>query len=232
MWPFGRRRASARPTVSLTFDDGLASQRRAAALLDERGLPATFYVPSGLIGALPNRLAWDDVRSLAAAGHEIGGHTRTHVHLTEVPEEEARAEILRDHAELVAQGLRPATFAYPFGEHDERARRLVEEAGYDAGRAVGGIVESIPPRLRFALRTPHSARSSTTADDLAAFVHIAEHEGGWLLLVFHHVGEGAETDYTTSEADLTRFLDWLLTREVEVRRVCDVAAVSRRGRSP
>jgi len=213
-----------RAIVSLTFDDGLSSQRRAAALLDERGLLGTFYVPSGMIGSISNRLGWEDVRALAAAGHEIGGHTRTHVHLSEVSPEDAADQIAADRQELLGRGLEVSTFAYPFGEHDERVRALVRDAGYTAARAVGGVLESVPPADVFALRTPHSARSWTDADDLAALVRVAEHEGAWALPVFHHIGEGAETDYATSEADFAAFLDWLLTRNVTVRRVSDVVS--------
>jgi peptidoglycan/xylan/chitin deacetylase (PgdA/CDA1 family) len=207
--------------VSLTFDDGLASQRTAAALLEARGLAATFYVSSGLVGE-PGRLTWDEVRSLAAAGHEIGGHTRTHVHLPDVADGVAEDEIRADRNELLARGLDPVTFAFPFGENDERSRAFAQAAGYRAARAVGGLLETIPPEDLYDLRAPHSARGRTNADDLAAFVRVAEHEGAWVIPIFHHVGDGGESEYTTRVAELERFLDWLLTRDVDVRRVCDV----------
>src|SRR5436305_15141417 len=158
-----RRRPPPRATVSLTLDDGVASQRAAAELVDARGLKATFYVPTGLVGTA-GRLDWAEVEQLAAAGHEIGGHTRSHVRLPELTDEEAEKEIGADRRALLERGLEARTFAYPFGEHDLRARSLVKSAGYEAARAVGGILETIPPEELYALRTPHSARGRTDAD--------------------------------------------------------------------
>ncbi len=213
-----------RAIVSLTFDDGLACQRDALALLDERGLHGCFYVGSGFIGHSPARLDWDDLQRAQRNGHEIGGHTLAHPHLVELSERKARKQIVRDRQELTNRGLDVLTFAYPYGEHDLRVKEIVREAGYIAARAVGGVVETAPPGDPYALRTPHSARRWTTPDDLAAFVRVAEHEGAWMMLVFHHVCDGEGLDYSTRREDLAAFLDWLLTRDVSVRRVRDVIA--------
>src|SRR4051794_30162773 len=61
--------------VSLTFDDGRASQRNAGALLADNGVRGTFYIVSGGVGSSPWYLDLSDVQGLAAAGNEIGGHT-------------------------------------------------------------------------------------------------------------------------------------------------------------
>ena len=63
--------------VSLTFDDGLLNQYQLAPLLAAQGVPATFYVNSGEINT-GGTMSWDQTRELAAAGHEIGGHTLNH----------------------------------------------------------------------------------------------------------------------------------------------------------
>jgi peptidoglycan-N-acetylglucosamine deacetylase len=78
-WPEGKRGA-----VSLTFDDGLDSQREIALpMLEEHGFRSTFYVnPSGsdddrdLDGTWRDRLErW---RGAASFGHEIGNHSLLH----------------------------------------------------------------------------------------------------------------------------------------------------------
>ena len=74
--PRGTVTGNGHPIVSLTFDDGLASQRLASELLEGRGLRGTFYVPSGLVGSR-GHLGWDDIIRLAEQGHEVGGHTHT-----------------------------------------------------------------------------------------------------------------------------------------------------------
>jgi peptidoglycan/xylan/chitin deacetylase (PgdA/CDA1 family) len=214
----GRKRA----TVSLTFDDGLACQRHAFALLEERGLYGTFYVSSDLIGRSTQHLGQRDLLDAQARGHEIGGHTLAHAHLTGLSERKARKQIVGDRLALRGLGFDALTFAYPYGEHDERARGLVREGGYLGARSVGGVIETLPPADRFALRTPHSARTQTGATDLCAFVRVAEHESCWMILVFHHVCADADSEYATDPRDFAEFLDWLVTRDVVVRRVRDV----------
>jgi peptidoglycan/xylan/chitin deacetylase (PgdA/CDA1 family) len=211
--------------VSLTFDDGLASQRLAAELLSARGLTGTFYVPSGLVGR-PGRLGWDDLRALAAQGHAVGGHTSTHVHLPELAAGAARGEIEGDRDALLEHDLDPVTFAYPYGEASPELESIVADLGYAAARGIGGIVETTPPENAFRLRTPHSARRWTTSEQLAALVLVAEHEGGWMIVPFHHLEPDGNvgSSYTTEPSLLAEFLDWLVARGVRVARVRDVVA--------
>src|SRR5919107_81955 len=106
-----RRTRPGATTVSLTFDDGRASQVRARRILAGHGLAGTFYVNSGRVGE-PTYLSWDEVDALAADAHEIGGHTVSHPHLPEVPVEDARREIGADREALLARGYAVTTFAY------------------------------------------------------------------------------------------------------------------------
>ena len=216
------------PVVSLTFDDGLASHRIAAELLAERGLEGTFYVPSGLVGRKGN-LGWDDLRAIRALRHEIGGHTSGHVHLPALDVAEARREIESDRLALLERDLDPVTFAYPYGESSSAVESLVREAGYVAARGVGGVVESLPPEDVFRLRTPHSARTWTTAEHLTALVLVSAHEAGWTILPFHHVEtEGRVTStYSTDPSQFAEFLDWIVARAARVVRVRDVVVPHR-----
>lgn len=209
--------------VSLTFDDGLASHARAADLLESRGLRGTFYVPSGLLGK-PGRLDWGDLVRLAERGHEIGGHTESHAALTEIPLEQARQEIARDRDALTSRGLDPSSFAYPYGKFTDEIADLVRALGYAAARGVGGVVETVPPLNPYQLRTPHSARTWTTADHLAGLTLAAQHEEGWLILPFHHIGHDRGSTYTTQPGQFTAYLDWLVERDMPVIPVREVIA--------
>jgi peptidoglycan/xylan/chitin deacetylase (PgdA/CDA1 family) len=221
--PTSTSAAPGRPVVSVTFDDGLASQRRAAELLEARGLHATFYVSSGLVGE-PDRLGWGDIVRLAARGHEIGGHTVSHAALSEIPLERARHEIVSDREALTAHGLEPVSFAYPYGKSTAETEDLVRHAGYLAGRGIGGVVETLPPGNAYRLRAPHSARAWTTAEQLAGLVLAAEHEEGWLIATFHHLGRDRRSNYTTPEREFSAFLDWLVERKVPVMPVRNVVS--------
>jgi peptidoglycan/xylan/chitin deacetylase (PgdA/CDA1 family) len=80
-------------------------------------------------------MTWDQVRSLSQRGFEIGGHTRTHVDLGQVPVEVARREIFGAREVLERRlGRAVETFAYPFGGRrhiNEANRALVQAAGFN-----------------------------------------------------------------------------------------------------
>lgn len=215
------------PIVSLTFDDGVTSQRIAGEALAERGLRGTFYVSSGAVGR-EGHLDWNDLRTLVEQGHEIGGHTSGHVHLPALSESEARREIESDRLALLERGLEPVTFAYPFGESSPAVESILRQVGYIAARGVGGVVESLPPENPFRLRAPHSARSWTTAEQLSALVLVGAHEAGWMIIPFHHIAvEGkVASSYTTDPLQFAEFLDWLVARGVRVESVRDIVAGS------
>jgi peptidoglycan/xylan/chitin deacetylase (PgdA/CDA1 family) len=134
-------------TVAVTFDDCYRDNLFAAQLLAEHGLPGCFFVPTAFVGTdtvfpwdagltrMPN-LTWDEVRAMAALGHEIGSHTVTHPDLGGVSAEQTRFELVESRRVLEEQLQRPVRwFAYPFGlrEHFREDRLgLVAEAGYEA----------------------------------------------------------------------------------------------------
>jgi len=129
--------------VVITFDDGFAEIRsRAAPVLDDLALPATFFVVSGRVG--PNRtwegdgelhgraiLAWDDVDELHELGFEIGAHTRTHPNLKNLAPEQVEAEVAGSRADLAERlGSPPRAFAYPYGKWSDVAADAAERAGF------------------------------------------------------------------------------------------------------
>jgi peptidoglycan/xylan/chitin deacetylase (PgdA/CDA1 family) len=149
-------------TLSITFDDGyLDNFEVAAPILGKLKLPAAFFVTTGFIGTSnpaawdrhlaqhPGWMTWDQVRSLAAQGFEIGSHTDTHINLGKVDPAVARAELRLSREKLQQElGTRPRLFAYPFGgrEHiSERSRELVREAGFECCIACHGGVNSGSP---------------------------------------------------------------------------------------
>ncbi|MEU0394155.1 polysaccharide deacetylase family protein [Streptomyces sp. NPDC006208] len=144
-WRPGGRPLPPRP-VLITFDDGYEGvHRHALPVLAEHGFAATVFVSTGWLrgahdegGALDTMLDWDQVRELAAAGVEIGGHTHTHPQLDQLSGERLRYETSRCR-DIVADemGAEPVSFAYPFGYSNRRVRRAVRAAGFRQSLAVG-----------------------------------------------------------------------------------------------
>jgi peptidoglycan/xylan/chitin deacetylase (PgdA/CDA1 family) len=146
-WRSGRP-LPARP-VLITFDDGYEGvHRHALPVLAEHGFPATLFVSTGWIrgpydtgGGLDTMLDWPQVRELAAAGVEIGGHSHTHPQLDQLGDGELRTELTRC-TEIVADelGTRPVSFAYPYGYSSRRVRQAVRATGYAQALAVGNAL--------------------------------------------------------------------------------------------
>jgi peptidoglycan/xylan/chitin deacetylase (PgdA/CDA1 family) len=130
--------------AAVTFDDGFADNATVARpILEEVGVPGTFFVVTGALGAALRTSAGPfalmtpgQVKAVAAAGHEIGAHSVTHVPLTEVSLQQARREIVDSHRYLEdLVGSAVTSFSYPKGRVNEQVRQLVRDAGYQ--QAVG-----------------------------------------------------------------------------------------------
>ncbi len=79
-------------------------------------------------------LDWDELRELAAAGIEAGGHSVNHAVLPNLPIAEARREIEGCRDAIAARlGRAPRHFAYPNGYHSPTVRRAVRDAGFETG---------------------------------------------------------------------------------------------------
>jgi hypothetical protein len=84
----------------------------------------------------PLFMPWDAVREMAAAGMDIGGHTRTHPILANVEDPATlRSEIVGCHEDLTARlPTPPISFAYPWGTTEAmsaEADELIEQAGFE-----------------------------------------------------------------------------------------------------
>lgn len=136
-----------RSTVCITFDDGYADNcTTAVPWLLEQGIPFTYFVTTNHVESgdpfahdvkagqplAPNTA--EQIRGMAAAGVEIGAHTRTHADLGQLTEEQAIYEEVvgskRDLEELLDQPVR--YFAFPFGMPENMstaAFRIAFQAG-------------------------------------------------------------------------------------------------------
>ncbi|MCX4646422.1 MULTISPECIES: polysaccharide deacetylase family protein [unclassified Streptomyces] len=145
IWRSPGRALPERP-VLITFDDGYEGvHRHALPVLAKHGFPSTLFVSTGwLRGAydtgrgLDTMLGWDEVRALAGAGTEIGGHSHTHPQLDQLDDDALGFELLRC-KEIVADelGSAPQSFAYPYGYSSRRVRAAVRGAGFAQSLAVG-----------------------------------------------------------------------------------------------
>ena len=214
--------AAGTTVVSLTFDDGQATQYATLAMLSSRRMVGTYYINSAMVDSSNYYMSWSQISELAAAGNEIGGHTLHHANLSTVDATRAKSEICDDRTNLLNRGFRPVTsFAYPEAASTPAVEQIVRDCGYTNARAAGDVAcggcpyaETVPPPDRYYLRTPPGITTSTTVADLKGYVTNAEtHGGGWVILAFHGICDNRCTeDNSISPEIFTPFLDWLADR--------------------
>lgn len=126
----GRASLPARPIV-VSFDDGYASQARAALpALRAHGWPGVLNLQVNRIGARGG-LSHAAVQRMIGAGWEIDAHSVTHPDLTRVTRQRLDDEVAGSRRALrAAFGVPAAFFAYPYGHQDARVRAAVRRAGF------------------------------------------------------------------------------------------------------
>ncbi|KEA05766.1 polysaccharide deacetylase family protein [Rhizobium rhizogenes] len=131
--------------AAITFDDSYANvYENALPVLQEFGFTATNFVVANQVGGsnvwdIPNGVArapcmsLEQLRKWVALGHEVGSHTLDHVHLPQLPMQEARRQIAHSR-ELLEDMLDEivSSFCFPYGDEMPLDRVLAYEAGYSA----------------------------------------------------------------------------------------------------
>ncbi|MFL5309052.1 MAG: polysaccharide deacetylase family protein [Myxococcales bacterium] len=216
--------------ISLTFDDALAQQLPAAATLEKHGMRGTFFLNTWrLRTSSADNMTAAQAKGLQDRGHEIGGHTLDHPHLTTLTSDQQRVQICNDRANLIGLGFDVQNFAYPFGDWNASARQGVADCGYNSARNVSGVsgkvaAETFTPKDALVLRAPTSVQTTDTVADLEELVTNAEKQGGWLLFTIHHVCDRCASNAIRPD-DLDSFLGWLEQRSAQgttTARVRDV----------
>jgi len=184
-------RAPLRPMISFTFDDAPASAAtRGADILEAHGLRGSYYVCAALAGldAATGPMAdRASVARLAAAGHEIGCHTYTHLDCGQARDVDAVEDVARNAEALVGWGIpTPATFAYPFGDVAPQTKHAL------AGRFT--LLRALNPG--FVMEGSDLNQAPCVAVDgpfgeATALRWVARGAGRrvWLLLCFHDVAD-------------------------------------------
>ena len=125
----GRRYAENAGVMSHQAYGPLVGVPRILDLLQEYGLPATFFVPGVTAERYP-----DAVEQILAAGHEVAHHSYAHVSPFDQDEAAERSDFERALESLARFGVEPKGFRCPSWEPTWRTPALVAEYGlaYDS----------------------------------------------------------------------------------------------------
>jgi poly-beta-1,6-N-acetyl-D-glucosamine N-deacetylase len=139
-------------TVAITFDDSYADVYTSAyPILKKRGWPFTFFVNTHAVGSGKLFVSWDQLRDMAKHGVTIANHTTQHDHLVRLQHNETQAAW---HARILADintaqqkiateiGSAPKLFAYPYGEYNPAAKKILKDLGYFAFTQQAGVLSA------------------------------------------------------------------------------------------
>lgn len=139
-FPYGKTKA-----LTFSFDDGKTADRKLIRIFDKYKMKGTFHLNTGNMLEV-NEGVYDEmygsylpkseIKPLYSR-HEVASHTSTHPYLTKLTDEDVLDEILKDRSELekLTRGL-VTGFSYPFGDYDDRIKKLLKKAGITYARTV------------------------------------------------------------------------------------------------
>lgn len=116
--------------IAISFDASWGADKTISILdiLDHYGVKTTFFLVGNWVEKYP-----DMVQEIFKRGHEIGNHSDTHPHMSQLSEDGIRKELrtMSDRVEKLT-GVRPTLFRPPYGDYNDRVISVSRAAGYEA----------------------------------------------------------------------------------------------------
>lgn len=211
--------------VVLTFDDAVSNHATfAAPLLKRHGFGATFYIcefPPDFETNKQQYMTWEQIRSLAEAGFEIGNHTLTHPSLADLDPVHIEKELSDLETRCAQYGIpKPTSFAYPGCATHPAALPLLAEKGYLSAR-IGSARAYIPGQ-----DSPFLIPSFPChGEDPAAFYKALEQarDGQIAVLMFHGVPEYTHPWVDTQPERFQEYMAYLAKERFTVIAMRDLA---------
>lgn len=202
-----------RAAISLTFDDGLASQvENALPLLKQHSIQSTFFlIKNSPFGAF-DKEAWAQA---ILDGHEIGSHSANHRKATELFGWEAMREATESMEWIKSElDYQATSFCYPFTDAPQDLRQAVINAGYKqarGGRQARKVLTVVKDDGFDLYNVPalHVNSALFNHGEIEAWIDATLERGAWLTMMFHGIGKESDWDNVTNDRFdyLLRFLN-------------------------
>lgn len=117
-----------KPQVAISFDAawGAEDTDTLIEILNKNNVNATFFLCGYWVDKYP-----DEVKKLYEAGNEIGNHSNTHPHSSQLSLEENKKNIMECHNKIKELlNIDPILYRPPFGEYNDTVITAAEECNY------------------------------------------------------------------------------------------------------
>jgi peptidoglycan/xylan/chitin deacetylase (PgdA/CDA1 family) len=216
-----------KPTVSLTFDDGLACQLDAVKELNLRNLKATFFLATGCPEYPWDLKTWQEV---SKNGHEIGSHSVSHEKAASM--RDPGFETLHSKRTLELHFDRSVkSYCYAYTDAPSFLQEAARKAGYSQAR--GGRVAR-PDKYYVRGDRPNLMNVTCfhvgpeTVKDSGVWAKETVRRNAWLTLMFHGTGDPQAWDNISLD-QFKKLLDDFQGAGVDIKTFADGADVYRRG---
>lgn len=116
------------PKVAISFDAAWGNEDTATLLsiLEKHNVKATFFMTGGWVESYP-----DDVKAIAAAGHDLGNHSQNHKQMSQISADECKQELQSVHDKVKAlTGQDMVLFRPPYGDYNDTLIDAANSLGY------------------------------------------------------------------------------------------------------
>ncbi len=115
--------------IAISFDASWGGDQTIGILdtLDAYNVKTTFFLVGIWVDKYPEL-----VKEIVARGHEIGNHSASHPHMSQISQQKIREElrIMSDKVETITS-IRPTLFRPPYGDYNNQVVLTTREAGYE-----------------------------------------------------------------------------------------------------
>lgn len=203
--------------VTLSLDDGWLSQyQNAIPSMNAHGFKGTFYMVSRRFAdnGFPGFVSKAQIQDMFRMGHEIGAHTQTHPHLTQLTPAEQQQQISGSRQDLLAMNVGPINaFAYPYGEYDSTTMQIVKNAGFSSARStIDGYANAISDHYQLPRQ---GVINTTTVAQIKGWIDQAIAQKSWLIIAFHEVNTSGNA-LSITPANFNQVMDYLAQKGVPV----------------
>ena len=117
-----------KPQVAISFDAACGNEdtETLLSILDKYNVKTTFFMTGGWIESYP-----EDVKKIAAAGHDLGNHSENHKQMSQLSSDECLAEIQKPHDKVKElTGTEMTLFRPPYGDYNNTLIESANTLGY------------------------------------------------------------------------------------------------------
>jgi len=208
--------------LSLTFDDGLESHYTTVyPLMKKYGFVGVVYVIANWTEDFEGRklMTWEQITELQDNGWEIGSHTLHHSLLTLLNEEEIETELKDSKLILEGKGFVIKSLAFPFGIFDSRVLNITKKY-YFSSRPLFWGDNSLSEINKYELKGKWM-KVETNSTEVCEWIQNAKENNSWLILIFHHIGEG-KRPLDVSAEKFEQVLKCINDSNIKVRTVSEI----------